>query len=116
MASKALIPVENRTCKAYPETKKSVYPNPNALGSACINLLLMLLVQYYSAATTAGVTAGVMNDPDMTADETMVDDMEIMKTGVEMIDIGIEMIGRNQFCFTINFWLHTCTLLLLSGL
>ena len=78
----------------------------------------MLLVRYYSAATTAGVTAGVMNDPDMTADETTADDMEIMKTGVEMIDIGIEMIGRNQFCLfvVVKCWLHTCALLLLSGL
>ena len=45
---------------------------------------------------TAGVTAGVMNDPNMTVDETMAGDMGIMKIGEEMIDIGIEMTGRNH--------------------
>ena len=40
-----------------------------------------------------------MNDPDMTVDETTADDMEIMKIGVAMIDIGIEMIGGNNFFF-----------------
>ena len=60
-----------------------------------------------------------MNDPDMTVDETMADDMEIMKIGVAMIDIGIEMIGRNNFFFlfvSIKVWLHSCTSFLPIGL